>query len=395
MARRGQTHLVDPMKILFPYMARWFAQNWTRYHSLLEELGRQGHEIHVLQPPPLPGSSETNFREIESREMANVVIHDVVLNERLWNRSYPFDKLVKKAYFSLASRRQARRLIARHEIDCLLLYNIPQYFYIYLDRVRIVFDFADDYIDMLGHELGRLNLAPLRWLAASMLNKMMRDSHVVLAVSHTLASGAHGNVRVLANGVDAARLRTEAAVPRRDERPYTVGFIGSFEYFIDFDLILDTALRLPEIDFLLVGFGRDYARVEQRVKTEKIDNVILTGGVAHDEVFDYIDRMDVCLNVFKPIPVSHRTCPIKLFEYLARGKPVISTRLHELKYIDDLDFLIYADTPQELASALRDLRAHPDMAAEKARIGQQTVAERYTWQQLASRFVELVEAGDA
>ena len=373
-------------------MARWFAQNWTRYHSLLEELGRQGHEIHVLQPPPLPGSNETNFREIESREMQNIVIHDVKLSEWIWGRTFPFDKLVKKAYFSLASRRQAKQLIRQQGIDCLLVYNIPQFFYVSIKNVDVVFDYADDYIDMLGHELGRLDIAPIRKLAAWMLRKMMLDSKLVLSVSHTLAAGACGNIHVLANGVDASRmLSSDAKASAPASADFTVGFIGSFEYFIDFDLILDTAVKMPETKFLLVGFGRDFARVEQRVSAEKIDNVTLTGGVPHAEVFDCIDRMDVCLNVFKKIPVSHRACPIKLFEYLARRKPVVSTRLHELEYIDDEKFLYYADTPGEFEAALREIRDDPDTAAAMAERGHEVVASRYTWQTLAARFVELVK----
>jgi len=371
-------------------MARWFAQNWTRYHSLLEELGRQGHEVHVLQPPPLPGSNETNFREIEARQMKNIVIHEVELNDLIWKRSFPFDKLVKKAYFSLASRNQAKRLIEQNGIDCLLVYNIPQFFYVSLNNVSIVFDFADDYIDMLGHELGRLNIAPIRKLAAWMLRKMMLGCDLVLSVSHTLARDACGNVHVLANGVDASHLsgsRTGHEEPT--ETRFTVGFIGSFEYFIDFDLILDTALRMPDVDFMLVGFGRDFSQVEQRVEADKINNVTLTGGVPHSEIFDYIDRMDVCLNVFRPIPVSHRACPIKLFEYLSRRKPVVSTRLQELEHIDDNEFLYYADTAEELETSLRYIRDNREEAAEKADRGNSAVASRYTWQKLALRFIEL------
>ena len=71
------------MKILFPYMARWHAVNWTRYHSLLYALADAGHEIHVLQPPPLV-SAETNFQEITPRPHPGVVLHEVALTPWLW-----------------------------------------------------------------------------------------------------------------------------------------------------------------------------------------------------------------------------------------------------------------------------------------------------------------------
>ncbi|MDQ7014771.1 MAG: glycosyltransferase family 4 protein [Gammaproteobacteria bacterium] len=379
------------MKILFPYMARWFAVNWTRYHSLLEVLGQQGHEVHVLQPPSMD-SEETNFREIAHREMPNVHLHDVELREGFWNKKLPLDKLVKKAYFSMAAYKDAKKIVAEEGIDLVLLYNIPQYQFMRLKGPKIVFDFADDYIDMLAYELGSLNIAPIRGVAQKMLDSMMKRSDAVLCVSHELAKLAKGNVHVLANGVSGDQM-----VALVDGKPsnvvatekFTVGFLGAFEYFIDFDIILDAAEKLPEVHFLLVGSGRDWEGVKQAVADRQLNNIELTGGVPHDEVFDYIDRMDVCLNIFKPIPVSHRACPIKLFEYLSRHKPVISTRLHEMPYIDDADFLYYADEPEELVLAIERIQQNPEEAFEMAHKGYNKVDERFTWEKLATQFLEL------
>ena len=91
------------MKILFPYMARWHAVNWTRYHSLLVALGEMGHEIYVLQPPPLQ-SAETNYQEIAPTNLKNIHVQDVPICKTLWNMKFPLDKLVKKALFCLRSR---------------------------------------------------------------------------------------------------------------------------------------------------------------------------------------------------------------------------------------------------------------------------------------------------
>jgi len=199
-------------------------------------------------------------------------------------------------------------------------------------------------------------------------------------------------VHVLANGVSADQM-----VALTDGQPinvvknekFTVGFLGAFEYFIDFDIILDAAERLPAVHFLLVGSGRDWEGVKQAVADRQLNNIELTGGVPHDEVFDCIDRMDVCLNIFKPIPVSHRACPIKLFEYLSRHKPVISTRLHEMPYIDDGNFLYYADQPEELVLAIERIQQNPEEAFEMAHKGYNAVNERFTWEKLATRFLEL------
>ena len=374
------------MKILFPYMARWHSLNWSRYHSLLIALAQRGHEIHVLQPPAMR-SQETNFVEIEAVSVAGVHVHDVPMPGWLWNRRLPFDKLVKKAAYSIGSVRLARRMARELGITHVLLYNIPQAPLARLPGVCTVFDFADDYMDMLRHELGRFNNPVLMFLANALLRHMFRAARLVTTVSNVLAHQVSGPVQVLANGVSTAKIaRAKAAMATlpANTRP-VVGFLGSFEYFIDFDLILDTAQRMPSVDFVLVGRGRDHAHVQAEVARRRLGNVKLTGGVPHSEVFDHLARMDICLNIFRKIPVSERACPIKLFEYAAMRKPIVSTRLAELPHVD-ADFLYYADTPAEAQACIEDILGQPERARERAARGHDHVMANYTWEKIAGDF---------
>ncbi len=387
------------MKILFPYMARWHAVNWTRYHSLLSALAEMGHEVHVLQPPSLE-SAETNYQEIEVVDQANVIVRDVPINQKLWKLKLPFEKLAKKAIFSYCAYRYAKQYLKTNKIDVVLLYNIPQFQFSSLrGNVVQVFDFADDYVDMLGVELGKFSNPLALGLAGKMLDKMMKNASLTLSVSHELATLASGNVHVLPNGVGARKSIVDesggdkpVAINAAEGVP-VVGFIGAFEYFIDFDVILEAAKALPNIHFLLVGTGRDWQTVKQKVETRGLMNVELTGGVPHIDVFKYIHKMDVCLNIFTPIPVSHRACPIKLFEYLSQKKPVISTRLHELKHIDE-DFLYYADTAKELIDVIEHVVEHKEEAHGKAMKGYQVTMEKYTWEKIGEQFLELVEQAE-
>lgn len=380
------------MKILFPYMARWYAVNWTRYHSLLSALALDGYEVHVIQPPSLK-SNETNYQEIEPRKIKGIHIHDVPLNKTIWNFKFPFDKLFKKAYFSLASYKFSKELNKREKFDILLVYNIPQLPYLSLSGPTKVFDYADDYVDMLKYELGKLDSPVTRALAKSMLNKMFMKSSLIMSVSHELARGLSGNVKVIPNGVslDKARLSLETEVLEINSRGKpVVGFVGSFEYFIDLDLILDVAVKMPNLHFLMVGSGRDMGHVKERIKNEGIINIQLTGGVPHEHIFGYINKMDICLNIFKKLPVSHRACPIKLFEYLSQKKPVISTHLHELKYIDE-EFIYYADTTEQAVEQIHTILNDNGESKEKALRGYEITKKKYTWEAIAKQTSLLFE----
>lgn len=380
------------MRILFPYLARWHAVNWTRYHSLLATLARMGHEIYVLQAPRL-ASAEGNFHDIEAVPQHNIHVHEVPLNSRFWETRLPLNKLIKKSYYSLVSVPVVRRLLHDKQIDALLLYNLPQYRLSGLQGVAQVFDVGDDYLDMLREELGRADNPIARAVAARMLSTMLTRADLVTCISHELAERTVGNVHVLSNGVDlekSLRCQTTPIGPIHHGGKPVVGFLGSFEYFIDFRQMVDVARRLPQYHFLLVGAGRMWEPTRQMAAEQQVTNMQFTGGVPHEQVFAYIQAMDVCLHLFRPIAVSHRACPIKLFEYLSLRKPVISTRLDELKHIDE-GFLYYADTVDEVVDQIEHVLTHRDEAQAKAELGHNVVVARYTWDRVARRFLDLLE----
>jgi len=373
-------------------MARWFAVNWTRYHSMLTVLGEMGHEIYILQPPSLK-SSETNFEEIEPTKQKNLFLYTVEINPKLWSFSFPFDKLTKKALFSYFAYKKAKELVVTQEIDVILLYNIPQYHFSRLKGVVQVFDYADDYMDMLAKELGVFSNRAILSIADFVLKRMMRKATITTAVAHELAKMVDGDVVVLPNGVNKNAFEPVTKLPagtlRNNGKPI-VGFLGAFEYFIDFDVILQAAEMLPDVHFLLVGTGRDWENVSQKAATKKLQNIQFTGGVPHSQVFSYIQAMDICLNIFRPIPVSHRACPIKLFEYMSQKKPVISTRLDELKNVDK-GYLYFADSESELIEAIQSILDNPETAMVRANNGWQIARDLYTWENISEKFVSVLQ----
>jgi glycosyltransferase involved in cell wall biosynthesis len=100
--------------------------------------------------------------------------------------------------------------------------------------------------------------------------------------------------------------------------------------------------------------------------------------------------MDVCLNIFKKIEVSHSACPIKLFEYLAMKKPVISTRLKEVERIDEY-FILYADTVDECVRAIKMLVENKSTAVNYAQRGFDIILQKYSWGKAVELLLNLIE----
>ncbi len=377
------------MNILFPYLARWRSANWSRYHGLLNALCGKGHQVVILEAPPLPTSQETNYADLPVDLPAGMLVRE--LQPPLWRHSMPSDKLAKKCLMTLASRAVLVDVVREHDIEVLLLYNFPQYVLAAGAPCLTVFDMSDDLVAMFDHEAGRLGRLALHWLAQAAHERLIRVSALVTTASTFLAQRLDHQVAVLPNGVDwSAVQRADGSWVRRQHAAPTVGFLGAFEYFVDFDPVLAAAAALPEVTFLLVGGGRLWQAVRARVERESLANVVLPGPVSHDEGLDHVAAMDVCLVPFKKIAVSDAACPLKLFEYAALRRPVISTSTAEVQRLGE-GWITFADTPSELIAAISRILNQPDAVQPLVDRGYELARTRYRWDLIAGRFVELVE----
>ncbi|MCX7927259.1 MAG: glycosyltransferase family 4 protein [Candidatus Omnitrophica bacterium] len=376
-------------------MARWKSVNWTRYHQIFSALAKNGHRVYVIQPPP-QFSQETSFQEIEVEIPQNLFLQEVKVNPFIWKSRIPLNKLFKKGYYSYKCVSEVRRFIKDYDIDVIFLYNIPQLPLIDIKGCLKIFDIADDYPAMLKQELGIFSNPVLIKLGEYILREMIEKSDLTLVVSRVLAekivSTNSDKIHILPNGVDLdpSRIGSGKDIRAQYKKPI-IGFIGSFEYFIDFELMLEAARRLPDYTFLLVGTGRDFVEVKRLIGKLNLRNVVLTGGVAHSEIYKYIDAMDICLNIFRPISISHGACPIKLFEYLSMKKPVISTRLKELEYIDE-DFLFYADNIKEVIEQIHYIIENSSLLTVRLEKGYSIVQSKYSWQVIVANFLRLIES---
>jgi len=377
------------MNILFPYLARWRSANWSRYHGLLGALCQKGHRVWVLEPPPWPTSEETNYTETNVVLPAGMVVQQ--LQPPLWRYRLPMEKVAKKGLITLSARSALRDVIARNDIDLLMLYNLPQYVLAQIAPCVTVVDVADDLVAMLDHELGSVRRLGIHRLSRAMLDGLVQSSSMVTTPSTVLAERL-GHATVVPNGVEwAASQRADGDRIRQRYRTPIVGFLGAFEYFVDFDVVLTAAEALPDVTFLLVGTGRSWKAVKARAQQAELANVVLPGPVHYPEGLDYVAAMDVCLIPFRRGPVSEGACPLKLFEYLALRKPVVSTSAEEIMRLGK-GFIRFADTPAELVTVIRDILEDPTRMQDSVARGYERAQTRHRWDLIADEFLQLVEA---
>lgn len=157
-----------------------------------------------------------------------------------------------------------------------------------------------------------------------------------------------------------------------------IGYFGAISDWFDMPLIAELSARHPEWTFLLVGStaGCDEKRLP------KGDNVIFTGEVTYDELPAILHSFDVCVIPFVINDLTRATNPVKVYEYLSAGKPVVATRLPELELMRDLVYLADGVDGFEdaVGTALKEAR-EPELVSKR-----KAFAEENTWLSRADEF---------
>jgi len=160
-----------------------------------------------------------------------------------------------------------------------------------------------------------------------------------------------------------------------------IGYYGAISDWFDMDIILHCAESKPDWNFVLIGstFGAEIEEVE------KLKNVHFLGEIPYKELPGYLGYFDVCTIPFKIIPLTLATNPVKFYEYLSAGKPVVSVELPELKQYSHACYLAQNkdDFLDNLGQALRD---KDESALIEMRL---KLARENSWQ---SRFEEMNNA---
>ncbi|MGH9801253.1 MAG: glycosyltransferase family 4 protein [Blastocatellia bacterium] len=386
------------MKILFPYLARWRSANRSRYHQLLTHLCEFGHQVYVLTAPPMALNDISANDLITGDEVLppGLTISELKAPQALrsfWRIPVRRSKLLKKGLVSITSLNQIRRFVDKEQIDVLLLYNLPQAPLLHLVDCHAHFDLADDLVAMMEVELGIIAKAGMMTAANIVQNYMLKKAATVTVASSVLEEQIERRVLMLPNGADIGELdQVDDSAWRSQKTGPTVGFVGAFEYWVDFELVLRTAKRLPHVTFLLVGSGRRLTDINQMIAEFGLKNVVLTGAKPYREAMSYVAGMDVCLLPFTEDAVADGSCPLKLFEYAALRKPIVSTPTREVSRIGQ-GWISFADDDAGFADAIQSLLADRRAVTHAGEAGRALVEQLYNWPNLTRQLEELLLKG--
>lgn len=261
------------------------------------------------------------------------------------------------------------------------------------------------------HDVPRGNFGPLifRGFAKG------RGAKRLVVISHALAEDllsdfsapeSHNFTIIAPDGVDLSRyidlpapIEARRALSNKlkiNPDVFTAGYSGHLYKGRGISQILNMASRIPGINFLLIGGEqKDVERVRTMIKSSNLQNVTLTGFIPNKELPEYQAACEVLLMPYQSRvsgssggDISRYLSPMKLFEYLACGRAIMSSNLPVIQEILSPKEAVLLP-PADLSTwtkALKELREDNHLRSTLANAARES-ARNYTWQARAERML--------
>ena len=352
------------------------------FHKECRSLAQQGYEVHLI-------ATDTNTKSYRS---GNVIIHPLPPSTSRFAR--------------IRRRWIVADMAARISAD---LYHVhePELLGPVLNRVGntpVIFDVHESYVDVLGQR--EWIPRPLRPLAQALWQRLevglVRKCRAVIAVAEPIAerySKIHGCVEIIRNfpnlsiedlsivsSHDHARACVFAGVLKKDRNLKNM--------VLAIGLLRKRGLAVPL--WLAGEWGSpQYEHEIWRLVAEEgvKDQVHYSGVLSHKDAVALESRAGIGMVTLLPIKNSLKTLPIKLFECMALGLPIIYSNNFPLmkEYIGEYPVGVSVDpeSPAQIADAVELLLGNPEMARQMGQAGKRAVAEKFNWANERDRLLAL------
>ncbi len=245
-------------------------------------------------------------------------------------------------------------------------------------------------------------------LAYRVEREIWKRADLVLAVSEALrgrlvrAGVAPERIRVLPNAVDTRCFHPSVSgEPVRRalnlDGQFVIGFVSTFKKWHGVDLLIqafrDFHEQNPSTHLLLVGDGPLRPKLQVEVQQAGLAQAVtFAGSVAHDNVPSYVSAMDVAVAPYPALEDFYYS-PLKLFEYMAAGRPVVASRVGQVADFvkDGANGLLFPPGDRAgLVECLRRLQQDPGLRRELGRKASLACANR-TWLRNAEKVIDWAE----
>lgn len=348
------------MRILVVQESNWIDRGPHQSHHLMERLVKRGHEVRVIDYDILWRTRAE--RKIFSPRSVQSASPKVIPGATITVFRPAIIQLPVLEYLSLlyTHRKEIARQFDEYKPDIVIGFGILNANL----AISICHKKGIPFVYYCIDELHRLVPQPyFRIIAEYIERRNFRTADFVLSINeglrdYTIEMGAlQEKTRVIRAGVDLEWLSHSDRNKKRDE----LGFIDTdvvllfMGWLYDFSGLKEVAESLShqktdsKLKLLVVGDGdlRDHLQSMKKLPG-MVGRIIMVGWQPYDSIPDYIAAADICLLPAQKNEIMKHIVPIKMYEYMAAGKPVIATDLKGVvKEFGTNNGVVYIEKPEE------------------------------------------------
>ncbi len=343
---------------------------WTRKQQVMSRLPESNRILYV-EPPisllspfkdPACWKKWRTWREGLRRWSENIYLYSPPPVLPFGNVYRPVNRL-NQAWLAPFIRAAARALGFRRPILWTYLPNTADLAGRLGERL-VIYDCVDEHAAYTGFRPETVN---------TLEKKLLKLADIVFVTARGLYEAKKPycrEIHLIPNAADVAHFRRalDPETPLAPElqglpRPI-LGFVGVIQDWIDLDLIAELARRRPAWSFVLVGPAGPGVNLGP---LREMANVHLLGRRDKEVLPSYFKGFDLCLNPFRLNKLTATVSPLKFYEYLATGKPIVSVPLPEVEpfsglveiargpdeFLQKIEAALASETPERQAARLQ------------------------------------------
>lgn len=257
------------------------------------------------------------------------------------------------------------------------------------DEKLVVYHVVDEYL-----AYGGLN-SEARRRQQCQEQQMLQRAGLVIVVSEKLYEAKrpfNQHTHLVANGVDyqaydRAMSSTDPLLPDIGQlsRP-VIGYSGSVATRLDLDLLHYLATSHPDWSIVLVGVIKERDCAAGLSKLRQAGNVHFLGHKEINQVPYYVKGFDVCLIPYKVNERAHHSSPLKLYDYMATGKPIVSTDFASANQFKDV--IRIARSKENFKHSIEEVLTEKDNGLSGKR---RSIAAENTWDARVNQLSALIQ----
>ena len=395
----------DSMRILLVQETDWFEKGPLQQHHLMERLSLKGYEIRVIDHEIVWKTH--GKQELRSKRKVFNNVSRVYNGADITVVRPKIIKMPHLDYISLvfSRKKEIKRQIKEFNPDVIVGFQILSAYLAMRaakkNHIPFIYYWTDAYHTQIPFKV-------YQPIGEYIEKKILKNADRVIVINDKLKDfvvergSDPERTQVEKAGVDFGRFNTEISGNEVREKygikkdNFVLFFVGWLYHFAGLKEIAIELSKIkdekPNIKLLIVGDGDAFDDLQKLREEYSLDNqVILAGKQPYENVPAFIAAADICLLPAYPTEkIMQDIVPIKLYEYMACGKPIIATKLPGvMKEFSDGNGVIYVDISENVLKKAIELIENGTFKEHglKAR----GFVEKYNWDDIVDDFESILE----